>query len=290
MIVEHLKKEKNVLIRAMSRKAKQNNNNNNNNENNIEWCVADLMDPISLDKALENVDVVISSANGYMKESINTDFQGNKNLVDAASRCKSLQRFVFLSIVGCDKATDVPHFHAKRLTEEALANAKNINFVSIRAPAFFDQQEDYLADGVGKGSYYAIGDRSTTKWSYILTDDLALYLAKAAVYPNDEINKKIIDVGWKTTAICNDDVINEIQEITKTQLSVTTIPWFVLSLLYYPVWLFSSFGYDMVAMFFFFKTGSYIANIEDQEKYFGPAPTMKEAITRWANNANLIKK
>jgi uncharacterized protein YbjT (DUF2867 family) len=43
-----------------------------------------LMNPASLDRALQGVDVVISSANGYMKESIATDFQGNKNLVEAA--------------------------------------------------------------------------------------------------------------------------------------------------------------------------------------------------------------
>ncbi|XIA67878.1 NAD(P)H-binding protein [Bradyrhizobium sp. TZ2] len=33
----------------------------------VEWVRGDMMDPASLDRALQGVDVVVSSANGYMK-------------------------------------------------------------------------------------------------------------------------------------------------------------------------------------------------------------------------------
>ena len=49
----------------------------------VEWVRGDLMDPVSLDAALKGVDVVVSSANGYMKETIEADFQGNENLIVA---------------------------------------------------------------------------------------------------------------------------------------------------------------------------------------------------------------
>jgi uncharacterized protein YbjT (DUF2867 family) len=69
----------------------------------IEWVRGDMMDPASLDRALQGVDVVVSSANSYMKGSFDTDFQGNKNLIEAAARAK-VSRFVFLSIVSCEAA------------------------------------------------------------------------------------------------------------------------------------------------------------------------------------------
>jgi uncharacterized protein YbjT (DUF2867 family) len=89
------------------------------------------------------MDVVVSSANGYMKESIDVDFEGNKNLIEAAARAGA-KRFVFLSIVACDAAPEVPHFHAKKVAED-LIKAKGLPFVIVRAPAFLDVP--FLSDG-----------------------------------------------------------------------------------------------------------------------------------------------
>lgn len=128
------------------------------------------MDPASLDAALQGVDVVISSANGYMKETIAADFEGNKKLIEAAAKA-GVKRFVFLSIAGCDAAPDVPHFHAKKVAEDRI-KASGLAFVFVRAPAFLDQADDYVAEGVKAGRFYAVGDKAA-KWSGILTDDLA---------------------------------------------------------------------------------------------------------------------
>jgi uncharacterized protein YbjT (DUF2867 family) len=103
------------------------------------------VDPASLDAALKGVDVVVSSANGYMKESIEADFQGNKNLIEAAARA-GVKRFVFLSIVGCEAAPEAPHFLAKAVAED-LIKAAGLPYVFVRAPAFLDQSADYVADG-----------------------------------------------------------------------------------------------------------------------------------------------
>jgi len=43
----------------------------------VEWVRGDMMDPASLDRALQDVDVVISLANGYMKGSIVPGRDGN---------------------------------------------------------------------------------------------------------------------------------------------------------------------------------------------------------------------
>jgi len=100
----------------------------------IQWVAGDMLKPDPLDAALSGVDIVVTSANGYMKESIDTDIQGNKNLIEAAAKHK-VKRFVFLSIVSCDLGRNAPHFEAKYLAEQQLV-LLSVPFVSIRAPAF----------------------------------------------------------------------------------------------------------------------------------------------------------
>jgi len=81
---------------------------------NLELVQGDMMNKESLVKAIEGVEVV-SPANCYKKESISADIEGNKNLIEAA-KIKGIKRFVFLSIVDCENAPNVPHFHAKKIS------------------------------------------------------------------------------------------------------------------------------------------------------------------------------
>lgn len=278
-IVQNLALDNTVVVRAMSRRdpvAAAN--------TDVEWVKGDMMDPTSLDAALQGVDAVISSANGYMKESIEADFRGNKNLIEAAARA-NVKRFVFLSIVNCEAAFDVPHFHAKKVAEDLL-KASGVPYVLVRAPAFLDQSSDYVADGVKSGRFYAVGDK-TTKWSYVITDDLAPCLAKAAIYPRDDINNNTIDIGWSDGPKSQKEMAEIISNVTNTKLTLWVVPWFIFHLLVYPSKLFSELGYDMMKMFLFFKKGSFVSDVTKQERFFGTAPSSKEAITRWADSNKL---
>ena len=276
-IVNKLILDPDLKIRGISRKPQQ--------SKEIEWVMADMLNPNSLDLALKDIDVVISSANGYMKESIHTDFEGNKNLIDAIARSE-VKRFVFLSIVDCHNAIDVPHFHTKALAEEHIKKA-NIPYVFIRAPAFLDQSNDYLAKAIKKGKFYGVGDK-TTAWSYVLTEDLADYLAQAAKYPNETINNQTIDVGWSDGAKSQKELAQSISSITGKPLSILIIPWFIFSILRMPSKWFSELAYDFIQMFLFFKKGSFISNIELQNQFFGAAPNSKDVINRWLKNNQLL--
>lgn len=280
-ILRKLMQYPHIDIKAMSRKGAP----SDNEFAALEWVKADMLDTESLDVAMQNVDIVISSANGYMKESLDADFQGNKNLAEAAARA-NIKRFVFLSIVNSDEAESVPHFHAKKVAEDVIKRA-GIPYVFVRAPAFLDQTSDYIADGFKAGRFYAIGD-TTTKWSYILTDDLADYLAQAAAYAGDDINNQSIDVGWQDGAKSQAELIQMITEVTGKKLSTWTIPWFVFSLFVRPIKLFSELGYDMLQMFLFFKKGRFVADISQHERFFGPAPVAKDVIKRWAKANQFI--
>ncbi|WP_167693542.1 NmrA family NAD(P)-binding protein [Sinorhizobium meliloti] len=270
-----------VAVVAMSRKGAP-----SNESADVEWVRGDMMDPGSLDRALQGVDVIVSSANSYMKGSLDTDFQGNKHLIEAAARA-NVGRFVFLSIVSCEAASAVPHLHAKKVAED-LIQASGIPYVFVRAPTFLDQSTDFIAKGVQAGRFLAMGDK-TTRWSYVLTDDLASYLAKAATFPGSEINNQTIDVGWRDGPKSQQEIADLVSEIAKKSvLKVRVVPWMVFRLLVHPVKLFSELGYDLIQMLLFFKKGVYVSNISKQEHFFGPAPTSRDAITRWAKSQQLI--
>ena len=279
-ILQNLVSEPNFQIRAMSRKEVITEANSK-----VEWVKADLMNRDSLDAALKDIDIVVSSANGYMKESLEMDLIGNKNLIELSKK-NNIKRFVLLSIVGCEYAPDVPHFHAKKMAEDLLFSS-GIPYISLRAPAFLDQENDYIADAVKKGNFYGVGDKST-KWSYVYTDDLAVYVAKAATHPKDDILNTIIDTGWKDGPKSQEELKDLISRTTNKNLSIKIIPWFLLSIMVYPVKLFSELGFDFLMMFLFFRKGKFISDIKNQERFFGIAPSSEDAVKRWAKNANLI--
>ncbi len=279
-ILRNLAHDANAAVVAMSRKGVP-----SHESADIEWVRGDMMDPASLDRALQGVDVVVSSANSYMKGSLDTDFQGNKNLIEAATRA-NVGRFVFLSIVSSEAASAVPHFHAKKVAED-LIRASGVAYVFVRAPTFLDQSSDIIAKGAKAGRFLALGDK-TTRWSYVLTDDLASYLAKAATFPGREINNQTIDVGWRDGPKSQQEIADLVSEVIKKRLTVRVVPWLVFRLLARPVKLFSEFGHDLIQMFLFFRKGVYVSNISKQEHFFGPAPTSRDAITRWAKGQQLI--
>jgi uncharacterized protein YbjT (DUF2867 family) len=279
-ILHNLAGDENAAVFAMSRKGAL-----SGDVSGVEWVRGDMMEPASLDRALQGVDVVVSSANSYMKGSLDTDFQGNKNLIEAAARAK-VSRFVFLSIVGCEAASKVPHFHAKKVAED-LIKKSGVPYVFVRAPSFLDQSTDYIAKAVKGGKFQGMGDK-TTRWSYVLTDDLASYLAKAATYQGTEIVNQTIDVGWSDGPKSQQELADTISDILNKRLKIQIIPWWMLRVAARPVKLFSELGYDLIQMFLFFRTGLYVSNISKHERFFGPAPTSHDVITRWARDQQLI--
>lgn len=275
-----LKNTDGLALRAMSRRFR-----NATEDSSVEWVVGDMMSPKSLDAALDGVDIVVTLANGYGKESIEADFAGNKNLIDAAKKA-GVKRFAFLSIVAAEHAVKVPHFQAKAVAEDLLKDS-GLPFVIVRAPAFLDQEQDRIADMVRGGKIGVIGDLET-RWSYVLTDELAVYLAKAVTYPTDDINFQTIDVGWSDGPMNQRQMGEIISDVTQKKLKQNRLPWWLLQALVWPAKLFSTRLHDMLQMFLFLRTGLYVSDLANFETFFGPAPTAKESIRKWALSKNLI--
>lgn len=257
----------------------------------VHIITGDLTKPETLVPALKNIDAVISTANGYSLrkkgDSLKSvDDTGNRNLVDALKQSK-VRRFVFTSILTADKAVNVPHFWQKKLIEDYM-DEKAVPYVSLRPGAFLDQnpQRDQTATDLKQGKLKAFGNTSV-KWTNILTEDLARYLAVAAI--DEKIPAGKIDIGM-AEPINAEMMAKYATEYTGKPIKVSVVPWFVMGLALSVIRLFKPFMSDVKEMFAYFLTGQYVADTTLQKKYFGDVPTVKDSLFRYFKQIGLPKK
>jgi uncharacterized protein YbjT (DUF2867 family) len=251
----------------------------------------DLSKPETLLPALKNIDAVVSTAIGYSNRKKgdnlkNVDDLGNRNLVDALKQA-DIQRFVFTSILTADKAQSVPHFWQKKLIEDYL-DTKGVPYIALRPGAFLDQstQQDFFAKGLKKGKLQMFGS-TAAKWTYILTDDLANYLATAAI--DDTIPNGKIDIGMNEP-MSIEMITQYASEFTGTNIKASSMPWFIIGPIFSLIGLFKAETADMKRMFDYMLSGVYIADTTLQAKYFGKVPTPKDSVFRYCEQIGLAKK
>ncbi len=244
----------------------------------VEIARGDMMDPPSLDRALEGVDSVITTAAGYTRhrkgDSPDIDVTGNRNLIDAAARA-GVRRFVLTSILTCDKTPGVPHFWHKKLAEDRLEE-QGVPFVALRPGAFLDQITSMGGDPFTKGRLFW-GGSPTIPLTFVLTEDLAHYLAAATdadVQPGERI-----DIGWDRP-VSMQDVAEISGRLLGKDIKVQAIPARLLrgaGRTFAPVMPMLD---DMTRMLAWFQTGRYVANTTRQSQVFGPPPTAEDAVVR----------
>ncbi len=256
----------------------------------VRVITGDLTKPETILPALKDIDVVITTAIGYSQRKIGdslktVDDRGNQNLIDAIS-VSTVKRLVFTSILTAEKARDVPHFWQKKLIEDYMVK-KKIHYVSLRPGAFLDQnpQQDQVSAGLKQGKIKVFGS-SVNKCSNILTDDLAKYLAMAAM--DDSIPDCQIDIGM-TEPVNARMMAQYATEYTGKPVKVSVMPWWIMGTLFSVMGLFKPFMRDLKKMFGYFLTGQYIADTTLQQKYFGEVPTVKDSMFRYFEQIGLPK-
>jgi uncharacterized protein YbjT (DUF2867 family) len=242
----------------------------------VEILRGDMMDKASLEAAFKDVDVIINTANGYGQGHPEIDTEGANNVVDAAAACK-VSRYIYCGVLTSEKAPDVDHFYNKYLAEEYM-RTKEVPFISLRPGAFLDQADDYLGDGIKRGSSFALyAWDKTVPIGMIYTPDLAQYFADCIDLPEDA-NGKCLEVGW-TRPISMEEVVSICATKLDRSISCYALPWFIRMTTIYTVGLVSPFWSEMMKMFNYLSNGDYVNTTEDQKKYFGEPPTPEEAIT-----------
>jgi uncharacterized protein YbjT (DUF2867 family) len=253
----------------------------------VEIVRGDMMDPASLEPAMEGMDALITAAAGYVRrrktDTPEIDLRGNFNLADAA-KSAGLSRFVFTSILTSDKATYVPHFWNKKLVEDYLEE-HGVPFVSLRPGAFIDQGQDWANAGLRKGQLMAFV-KPDVRFTHVLTEDLARYLAMAVDAPG-AVGKRI-DIGCdRPVSLAENAEI--LSALLGRKVRVGNPPWWVFTAMLAVMGLFSEGMRDVRAMARYTMTGQYVADTTLQAKLFGDVPRIEDAFRRWLVGLGLLE-
>jgi len=112
----------------------------------VEVAIGDLLDPVSVQKALHGVDKL------YLLNAVSPDELTHGLIAyDLAKRLK-LKRIVYHSVFRVDQFKDVPHFASKLAIENALRQF-DVPFTIIR-PNYFSQNDATLKDPLTRDGIY----------------------------------------------------------------------------------------------------------------------------------------
>jgi uncharacterized protein YbjT (DUF2867 family) len=247
----------------------------------VEVVRGDMMDKASLEAAFQGVDVVINTANGYGQGHPEFDTEGARNVADAVKSAK-VGRYVYCSILTCDKAPTVEHFWHKYQGEEYLKE-KEVPYIALRPGAFLDQSPDYLADGLVKGSSFTMAFwNKNVPTGMVYSPDLAQYFADAIDIPDDAVGQ-FIELGW-SRPVTYQEIVSICGEKLNRSIRCFALPSFLRTAMIYTVGWFSPFWAEVFNMTHYMDSGAYVnTDLEKQRKYFGEPPTPEDVIGRYVD-------
>jgi uncharacterized protein YbjT (DUF2867 family) len=230
----------------------------------VEVVRGDMLEPSTLAPAMQGVSAVVSTAIGYSHrretDSLRTDTEGNRNLVDAAKKA-GVPRFVFQSILTCDQARDVPHFWAKKETEDYLQK-EGVPFVALRPGAFLGGP--WMKASLEHGQVMAMTPAGI-RITYISSDDVARCLALAVDEPR-ALGQRI-DLGCDR-ALSGPELKELLEKLLGKPLQNAQMQGGGRP------------DADMMAMFRYFQTGKYVADTRKQSELLGPVPKIEDSARR----------
>jgi uncharacterized protein YbjT (DUF2867 family) len=112
----------------------------------VEMVVGDLLDPVSIDKALEGVDKL------YLLNAVTPDELTQGLIAYDLARKRKLSHVVYHSVFRVEHFKDVPHFASKLAIENAIREF-DVPFTIIR-PNYFFQNDASFKDILTKMSLY----------------------------------------------------------------------------------------------------------------------------------------
>jgi uncharacterized protein YbjT (DUF2867 family) len=257
--------------------------------------VADLNDPASLQQVLTaepRAEALIASAAGFSVhtsrtkgDNSRTDTEGYRNLVDAAKNA-GLPRMVLISILECDKAFELPHFHQKFVTEKYLAE-KRQPYLALRAGAFLDRSQDVVAPNIQKGIFPDIAPGVAI--SMIYTPDLARYAAQAALdVPASALNQNV-DVCCNVPATGTALAAAFTRALGRPVVAKSVFPPLLFAIMPLVGW-FIPYLRDQIAVLKWIRKGGYVSrDTRKQNDLFGELPTIEDSVSRYCRDKGLVK-
>ena len=143
----------------------------------------DLLEPASLDYAVEGQEAVIDAATARATDpgsAYDLDWTGKQNLF-AACRRADLKRVVFISLLDAEKHRDVPLMDIKACTEQWLA-ASDLDYTILKGAAFMQGLISQFAIPVLENQTVWVSG-APTPIAYMNTQDMARFAVAALERP-----------------------------------------------------------------------------------------------------------
>jgi uncharacterized protein YbjT (DUF2867 family) len=164
----------------------------------------DLLEPDSLDYALEGQEAVIDAATARATDpgsAYEVDWSGKQNLFAACQRA-GVNRLVFISLLDAAKHQDVPLMDIKACTEQWL-EASDFDYTILQGVAFMQGLISQFAIPVLEGQTVWVSGMPTPI-AYMNTQDMARFAVAALDHPDTTIRRSFPVVGpraWTTGEI-----------------------------------------------------------------------------------------
>ena len=161
-----------------------------------ELTCGDLLDPETIDYALDGVDAVIDAATSRPDDSASvytTDWDGKLNLLRACETA-GVKRYVFLSLLAAEKHLNVPLMDIKFCTERLLADS-SFDYTILQGVAFMQGLIGQIAIPVLENQTVWVSETPTAV-AYMNTQDVARF-AVAALERPETIRRSFPVVGPK---------------------------------------------------------------------------------------------
>lgn len=184
---------------------------------------ADLTDPTSLPAALVGIHTVIDCSTARPEESSDkVDWEGKVALIQCA-QAMGIQRFVFCSILHCDRHPEVPLMNIKRCTEQFLEES-GLDYTVFRLCGFMQAIiGNYAVPVLEEQPVWGTSDKSRT--AYMDTQDVAR-VVMASLRAEEAVKKTLPLAGPK--AYTTEEVIALCEKLADCDAEVRKVPVWVL--------------------------------------------------------------
>lgn len=186
-----------------------------------ELVYGNLMEPETLDAALEGVTAVIDAATARAADSLTirqVDWEGKVNLIQALQR-SNCDRYVFFSILDCEKYESVPLMQIKSCTEKFIQSS-GLNYTILRPCGFMQGLiGQYAIPILESQSVWVIG--KTAPMAFMDTIDIAKFAVQSLKVAETE-KKSFPIVGPK--AWDGYEIIKLCERLSDKTAKVTPVP------------------------------------------------------------------
>jgi len=204
---------------------------------------AEVTQPETLEKVCDGIDIVFSSVGiTRQKDGLtfkDVDYQGNRNLLDAALKA-GVEKFIYVSVLNGPRLLHLDIVKAHEDFVQVL-KASDINYSVIRPTGYFSDMGEFL-DMARKGRVYLIG-KGENRSNPIHGADLAAACVDAMEGLNQEI-----DVGGPETMTWREVADLALRTLNKP-VRITSVPVWVMSLIIFLTRPFNRHSAELLAFF-----------------------------------------